>query len=1007
MTVALFQRKKHGRNRLLFSLLFAVILSLLLAGAGHCEAGKQVINVSGNLNRALSVDPIRKSEGYSVILYDNRNGLPTSDANTIAQTSEGFLWIGSYAGLIRYDGNTFERIDSTSGISNVRCLYVDSRDRLWIGTNDSGVYLISNGNLTNWNRADGLESVSIRTIIEDEDGLIYVGSTAGIALIDDAMNLTVMTEEQIAGQTIRELRHGADSRIYGLTYNGDLFTMQSGRLLSFLSHEECRVEGVLAILPDPRNPNKMYLGTTESKIFYGNLDNNFATLGVKDISPLNYTECLESINGEIWICAGNGIGKLDAEGFHRLKNVPMDNSVGRVITDYEGNLWFASTRQGIMKIVPNKFSDLAERYGLSAGVVNSTCLNGRQLFIGTDGGLVVVEDREKLESLPLTEAVTASGADLGTEDLLSYLENVRIRSIIRDSMGRLWISTWRSCGLLCYDQGKLTAFTPEDGLFSNQVRAVSECKDGSVLVVNTGGVSVIRDGRVTAGYGEEDGIAIPEILTVAEGFGHEVVIGSDGDGIYVIGENGTTHITTENGLSSDVVLRIKRSRDHDVYWIITSNSIAFMTPDFHVTTVQQFPYPNNYDLYENSKGDAWVLSSDGIYIIPAEKLLENGPVDPVFYGISSGLPYTATANSYSEQTAEGDLYIAGTAGVVLVNMEKPFENISELKVCLPYVDADGTRYYPDESGGFTLPGMVRKLTVYPYVFNYSLIDPQVSCRLEGFDLTDTTVSRSKLVPLDYTNLKMGVFDFVITVKDPVGHSEQTVSFRIVKGREVSAGSMGTIIMICASLLLMGGTLVYSAAYRKSGRLEARLFFTLFLVNIALSVGELLSYLLEYFMSPFVRELMTAGNTVYYICLVAFPYLLLLYIDHCSSPDKSPVRRNKLLYGIPCYVFTIVMILNLKTGWIFSISEDNVFQSGLYDELIFIPLLPVLFYLVLSLLKISRVNLRLAAVGILLIAVRLLWEFWYPSISSTSFIYTLMLVCIHLYLMNRPAKEVAS
>ena len=69
-------------------------------------------------------------------------GLPTSEANAIAETGEGFIWIGSYAGLIRYDGNTFERFDSTTGIDNVRCLYVDSRDRLWIGTNDSGVFVI-------------------------------------------------------------------------------------------------------------------------------------------------------------------------------------------------------------------------------------------------------------------------------------------------------------------------------------------------------------------------------------------------------------------------------------------------------------------------------------------------------------------------------------------------------------------------------------------------------------------------------------------------------------------------------------------------------------------------------------------------------------------------------------------------------------------------------------------------------------------------------------------------
>ena len=77
-----------------------------------------------------------KSDG---VLYDNTNGLPTSEANAIVQTADGFIWIVSYGGLIRFDGNTFVRMDSTSGITSIKCLYVDSMDRLWIGTNDNGI----------------------------------------------------------------------------------------------------------------------------------------------------------------------------------------------------------------------------------------------------------------------------------------------------------------------------------------------------------------------------------------------------------------------------------------------------------------------------------------------------------------------------------------------------------------------------------------------------------------------------------------------------------------------------------------------------------------------------------------------------------------------------------------------------------------------------------------------------------------------------------------------------
>ena len=144
-------------------------------------------NASGVVNRAIAVDPTGRSEGFSAVLYDNRNGLPTSEANTIAETSEGFIWIGSYAGLIRYDGNTFERVDSTTGISSVVCLYVDSQDRLWIGTNDAGLFMMEKGEFRRWDKSNGLKAVNVRAIAEDTHGVIYVGTTEGISVVDTGL----------------------------------------------------------------------------------------------------------------------------------------------------------------------------------------------------------------------------------------------------------------------------------------------------------------------------------------------------------------------------------------------------------------------------------------------------------------------------------------------------------------------------------------------------------------------------------------------------------------------------------------------------------------------------------------------------------------------------------------------------------------------------------------------------------------------------------------------------
>ncbi|MCR5650391.1 MAG: HD domain-containing protein [Lachnospiraceae bacterium] len=817
--------KIKNLKKILFLTFFFLGLSVLTCFAAE---EKPVLNVSGVVNRGVSVDPVEQKDGYSAVLYTNTNGLPTSEANAITQTSDGFIWIGSYAGLIRYDGESFERMDSTTGVSNVRSLYVDDKDRLWVGTNDSGVFMMHRDELKNWNRSDGLDSASIRSISQDVDGYIYVGTTEGIAAIDSELNIHILSDGRVSESTIHEMRPAPDGMVYGLSTSGDIFTLKDGEIKNFIGSDAYTAQGVNSILPDPEKPGYVYLGAEGSQVYYGNLtSDNLRSLTVRDISPLSELQSLEYLDGQIWLCARGGIGKLSGNGVKVLTDVPMDNSVGHVMTDYEGNLWFTSMRQGVMKIVPNQFADLFARYGLKDEVVNSTCMCGDMMFVGTDDGLMVIKDGEALTSLPLKEAVTASGRDLKTNNLIDYLNGIRIRSIISDSKGRLWISTWRDRGLVRYDDGKVMTFTPDNGMISDRVRMVHELSDGTIVVANTGGVSLINEDKVIGSYTEKSGIEVAEILTIAEGYNHELLLGSDGGGIYVIGNGKIRHIGTDDGLDSEVILRIKRSRYKDLFWIVTSNSIAYMTPDLKVTTVKEFPYPNNYDLIENSKGDAWILASDGIYRISADELIANKEITPVHYGMASGIPYVATANSYSELTEEGDLYIASSSGIVEVNIEKPFEDVNELKMSVPFVDADSSRIYPDAEGTFTVPSDTHKLTVNCFVYNYSLTDPQVSYHLDGFDKEVTTVRRSDLGPIDYTNLRGGSYDFVVQLKDSMGRGSREKTIHIVKERAfyeetwfylLSALSLMLIIFLIVRLILNRRITMLTRRAEEQGRL---------------------------------------------------------------------------------------------------------------------------------------------------------------------------------------------
>ena len=752
----------------------------------------------------VSVDPTGKGDGYSAVLYDNTNGLTTSEANAITETPDGFIWIGSYSGLTRYDGKSFERIDSTTGIASVVSLYVDSRERLWIGTNDNGVVVMEKGKYKIYNHKDGLRSSSVRAIVEDSDGTIYIATTQGIAKVDVNDVLGQLDDERLNNEYIRSLTMGEDGVIYGLTNEGAVFTIQGGSIKSFFDAEAMGIADIRSVTPDSKKAGVVYIGTSDSTVYRVDLNGNPQIIESVDISPLNYVNTISSIGDKLWVCADNGISIVSGGKSTRLSNLPLDSSVECTITDYQGNIWIASSKHGVMKIVPNQFTDIFEKYGLSETVVNSACMYNGMLFIGgKSSGLSVVDKNGVVDKLPLTSAVTASGKSIGAGDLIEMLSGTRIRSIVRDSSNRLWISTFGENALLRYENGAVVRFSSEDGLPSDRVRTVIEMKNGKFAAACTGGVAIIEGDKVVDVYGEENGIGNTEILTVAEGLSDDIIAGTDGGGIYAIKNGISVHIGLDSGLSSEVVMRIKKDISKDIYWIITSNSIGYLNQDYQVTTVEQFPYSNNFDVYQNSKGELWVLSSNGIYVISSDEMIENGEINPVYYGRDNGLSCIATANAYSDLTESGDLYIAGTTGVAKVNIEKPFENLSAVKLSVPCVEADGQQIFFDQSGKVTIPASTKKLTIYGYAFNYSLVNPDISYRLEGFDSKETTVKRSELVPIDYTNLSGGEYKFVMRIGDSEDAEEVTMQIVKVKAMyeltwfRIACAGMGLLFLLVA------------------------------------------------------------------------------------------------------------------------------------------------------------------------------------------------------------------
>lgn len=760
-----------------------------------CLAGMALLTPAHVHAEVNGMDLTGQDSGFSSTLYNSANGLPTSEANAILQTDNGLIWIGSYSGLIRFDGNEFYRFDSTTGISSVVCLYEDSMKRLWIGTNDNGLAVYEDGGFRFFDKKDGLRSSSIRSIAEDNDGNIVMATTAGIAWLDKDEAIHMVKDPQINGKYICRLSQGEDGTIYGVTLDGELFTIVDLEIDAFYKKTDLGYGDVKCVTPDPANPGYVYIGMDNSAILYGDLKNEFDRYRVLNVAPQTYINDIHPTGSMVWVCADNGIGYLDPSmRYHEIQNIPLNSSIDSVLIDAEGNAWFTSSRQGVLKISPSHFIDLTSVAGIEPAVVNTTCRFGEDLYIGTDKGLYILNSKyEQIEN-----------------DLTELLKDVRIRCIMADTQDQLWICTYSEYGLICYhSNGTHRSYNEKNGLASNRVRLVKELSDGSILVSCSGGVHRIYKGIVGRHFDARTGINNTEILTMEEGNDGVLYFGSDGNGIYRIDGEDVTCLTEEDGLASDVIMRIKRDPVRtDLIWIITSNSIAYMKHD-RITTVKRFPYSNNFDIYFDGANGAWILSSNGIYVTNVDSMLHGKDPQYTLYDINCGLPHITTANSFSCLDPDGNLYISGTDGISLINIHSIENDSDQVRLTVPYVEFDGKLIMRNDWDTVHIPASCKRLTIYGYALTYSTKNPRVSFYLEGFDDKPQTMSQIEMKPVDYTNLESGKYVYHLALIDTLtGGEEQSISVTFIKDKafyeylwfKLVTASLVLAVIICISNL---------------------------------------------------------------------------------------------------------------------------------------------------------------------------------------------------------------
>ncbi|MBR3359714.1 MAG: SpoIIE family protein phosphatase [Lachnospiraceae bacterium] len=722
-------------------------------------------------------------------VFDIDSGLPFLGYMAVAQTPDGFIYMGGYGGLVRYDGKKFERL---SGVDSVVSLCVTKDGGLWIGTNvGTLVYMSTNDEMIYYGKEEGLDVISIRDICMDAAGNLIFGTDQGVYILDPSGAIRLIDDDRLHQCYVNQLSSDEDGIIYGSDYDGNVFVIKDLKVEHFLNVPSIG-KSVQTVSGDAMQKGYIYIGTTGSEILHGSLSQPIDTFEVISTPGLmNINEIIYN-NDRLWICSDGGVGFIDKNrNFTKLSDTAFNSGVA-MIADYEGNLWFASSRNGLIRISTSDFADLNQMTReLNDRVVNTTWMEDGLLYVGTDTGLLILNSEGQIVDKPI----------------YSILKNARIRVIKGDSQGNLWFCTFSDNGLMCRKaDGEIVNYTQDDGMLSNNVRTLYEMKDGTIAVSVTGGVQLFRDGEIVQSFGEADGIPTNSILSLCEDFEGRLLLGTNGRGIYMIEGDKAVPYPIQDELDNGVIMGIKRDDERHCFWLITGGSLSILK-DGVAQLLSYYPPELNsngcYDVLCADTGDVFLMCNTGILVMNGDDLIAGTVAEYEHYNSKKGLPHMVTPNSRSYVMENGDAYVACSDGLIRLNLNNIQSTGVTPILAIPFVEIDTDAKPRRLTNGetITVPASTRRLSIYPYVLSYGLDDPKVTYYLEGFDREPIASSKEDLGQISYTNLRGGTYTFRLKLE---GESDQgpSASVTIVKKRAIYEELVFWVVVVLALLLLI-------------------------------------------------------------------------------------------------------------------------------------------------------------------------------------------------------------
>lgn len=710
----------------------------------------------GQTSNTYTLDPAKAITQYSRDVWQTEQGLPQNSVNSLIQTKEGYLWLGTQEGIVRFDGARFLVFDKKH-TGNMRSNYIwsiveDNDSTLWVGTNGGGLIHIQGTKFTHYSAQDGLPSDIIQTLYMDSKRNLWIGtSNIGLVRMSNGTFTTFSAKEGLTNNSVQSIFEDRQGTLWIGTSGGGLGKLLNGRVTMITANDGLGDNHVLSILQD--KDGSLLAGTNAGLMKMR--DGKFIPYTTRQGAIRNIVmTMLEDRAGCLWLgTAGAGLMRIKqgaVETFN-VKEGLSDGFVRSLLEDKEGNLWVGTYGGGLTRFQDAKFTRFTRAEGLSNNFVLSICEDHKgAVWMGTyDGGL------NRLKNGVFKSFTTNDGLPMNT-----------ISSVLEDHAGTLWIGT-HGGGLVQMRDGKLKKYGTKDGLSNDFILSLYEDRQHNLWVGTTRGLNQ-RVGEKFKTYKTREGQNFDGVVALFQTSDGSFWIGTSGEGLTKLKDGKFSNYTTREGLSSNFVLSLFEDRDSSL-WIGTDGgglnrleNGKFISCDTKNGLFDDVVF----QILSDAKDNFWMSCNKGIFRVSKKQLDDfaegrRSSITSVVFGKSDGM-VSSECNGRHQPSAwrgsDGKLWFPTIKGAVVIDANNyPINQYVPPVVIEETIGLDNTILLGKK---IQLPAGSDKFEIYYTALSFTASEKvQFKYKLAGFDKTWINANTRRVAY--YTNVPPGTYTFSV------------------------------------------------------------------------------------------------------------------------------------------------------------------------------------------------------------------------------------------------------